>query len=167
VYYRFMLSDEDRTWLTKLSDDLWPEPEEGKRTRRVIVLDATRKLLHEEVERICALIVSAPLLTSMFSKGMFGGFGMDMYEHAEFPGLPPTHLLRIIEDHLPGPKGPSVYEHILGTAKPLPPEPKRHPGCGTDQAWDLFSVYTHSDQNRAWLKENKMQPPKERTHYDY
>jgi len=174
-----MLADEDRAWLVDLNGELWPEPETTERkkgvlfqhannvARRVIVLDANRKLLHEEVYRICTLIEKTPLLTSMSSKGMFGGFAMIVYEHPDYPHVPPTRLLMIIEDHLPPPKGPSVYEHIAGTARPPDPEPKKRPGCGTDQAWELFSKYTHSDRNSAWLKEYNMNAPQERYHYDY
>ena len=161
-----MLSDEDRDWLKKLNDDLWPD-DEKKRVSRRIELDATRKLLHEEQDRIFALIEQAPLVTSMFSKGMFGGFGMTILEHPEFPGLPPTPLLWITEDHLPGPRPPSAYEHLVGTAKPLPPPEKKRPGCGTDLGWETFSKFTHSARNRAWLKEHRLDPPHERSHYDY
>jgi hypothetical protein len=161
-----MLTDQDRAWLVALNEDLWPE-DETKRTKRTIVLDASRKLLHEELDRICALIESAPLLTSMFSKGMFGGFGMLVYEHSAYPHVPPQQLLCLTEDHLPPPKGPSVYEHLTGTAKPLPPEKKPAPGCGTDQGWEAFSKYTHSERNREWLKNYNMKAPQERHYYDY
>ena len=74
---------------------------------------------------------------------------------------PPLPLLAITEDHLPG---PTRYEVLMGTAKP---RPERKPGCGRDDAWELFSRFTHSKQNRTWLKMYKLRPPQERSHYDY
>lgn len=162
-----MLSDEDRTWLKQLDAELWPAPKtDADRDRLTIVLQAERLLGHGEVERIFAIVETAPLVTEMFSKGMFGGYGIALMEHELYPHTGPTRLLSIIEDHLPPPKGPTVYDHLLGTAKPTL-KPKKHPGCGTDQAWELFSKYTHSPQNSEWLKQYKMRAPEERYHYDY
>lgn len=173
-----MLSDDDRQWLKDLQDDLWPpqkeEPDDGsieaalrralpKKKRPVIVLEATRRLTHEELQRVCTLIENEKLLTSMFSKGMFGGHGMYVFEHEQFPGTGPEHLLTLTEDHLPD---PSLYQR-LDTLDAPPKKKEKHPGCGTDESWELFSKYTHSDENREWLKKYKMDPPRERGYYDY
>jgi len=167
------LSDADRQWLIALNLELWPEKD--KRTKGEILRDnifpeartapepkVPREMLtHEELERVLNLVQECKLLTSMFSSNMFGGYGMKVYEHEPFPGTGPVLLLAIAEDHLPP---PTRLERAAGGAR----KPKKKvPGCGRDDAWELFSPITHSDQNREWLKGYKMDPPRERGYYDY
>lgn len=38
---------------------------------------------------------------------------------------------------------------------------------GRDDAWELFSKYTHSEKNREWLKQYGLRPSRERSSYDY
>lgn len=153
-----MLNDEDRKWLTALDAELWP-PKEKKGT--TITLEAERPLTHVEFKRICTLIEDHGLLTSMFCTSMFGGYGMDVYEHEPFPGTGPTHLLRLVEDHMPVPHPVLVIEE--GYDKHIRPGG----GVGRTDAWESFSRFTHSEQNAAWLKSYKMDPPQPRGHYDY
>jgi len=168
-----MLQDEDRAWLKTLHLDLWPEPD--RRTKGEKVRDhffpESRKtpepkppkelLTQEELDRILDLVREHKLLTSMFSSNMFGGYGMHVYEHEPYPGTGPSKLIAITEDHLPP---PTRLERAVGDGEK---RPKKHPGCGRDDAWEMFSPFTHSEQNREWLKSYKMEPPRDRTYYDY
>jgi hypothetical protein len=161
------LPDEERAWLTALHQELWP-PKSVNRNR--IVLQAERTLLHDEQDRIVMCITDFKLVTSMASKGMFGGYALELYDHEQYPGTGSEHLLTITEDHLPGPKPPVWCQHLdtLETPpKKVTAPKKKQPGCGTDEAWEFFSRFTHSPQNREWLKKYHLPAPRERTYYDY
>ena len=151
------LPDGDLAWLKELHQRLWPPHHKSNG----IVLEAYRQLTHEELERVLGLIETHTLLTSMVSIGMFGGFGMRVYEDPPAFGMPPEQVLFLHEGHLPP---PTRLQRALGDA----PEPKpRVPGCGKPEAWDLFSRYTHSEKNRKALAYFKMDPPREQSYYDY
>lgn len=143
-------------WMRALNAEFWPPPPPPKHTYgpknpyegMPIVLQATRKLKPEELRRILYGIEEHQLMTSMFTKGMFGGFGMAIYAPIQFPGPRPQAVLWIIEDQLPGDM----------------PKPS---GSGRPDAWALFSTFTHSEKNRGWLEFHKMDPPRRRHDYDY
>lgn len=118
------------------------------------------KLSKPEFERFLKAIHEYGLLTQMYSAKMFGGYGMRIFEHPIFPGLPPTKLLSITEDHIPA---PTQYDHLIGEARPK----HRERGCGRDDAWEIFSKFTHSEQNRQWLRRYGMTDSMSREQYDY
>lgn len=168
-----VLSDADRQWLLDLNLELWPKKDQrskGEVLRDTIFPEARtapepkvprEMLTHEELERVLSLVRGCKLLTSMFSSSMFGGYGMSVFDHEPFPGTGPTFLLALSEEHLPPPT--RLERAAGGTTRPS----KKTPGCGRDEAWKLFSPFTHSAQNREWLKSYKMDPPRERGYYDY
>lgn len=84
----------------------------------------------------------------MHTSNMFGGYGLLVYGPPIFPDAPLEVIFSVIEDNLP-----TVCERI--------------PGCGRDDAWEMFSRFTHSEQNRAWLKQFRLPEPKDRVYYDY
>ncbi len=152
------LTDEERTWLKELHTELWPE---GHRKKDRIELEAHRPLTVPEFQRVRELVETRGLVTAMFSSSMFGGYGMDLYEHEPFPGTGPIHLLRIVEGNHPDPHPLQVSEE--GYKKHI----RRSGGVGRDDAWESFSKFTHSERNREWLQFYKMDPPKDRSYYDY
>lgn len=153
---------DDLAWLKSLQSELWPPPPPGpyrppydRRSRSVdpFKLEACRTLLPEELDRIFAAIPQHKLIAEMFMSGMFGGYGMRLYEHEPYPHTGAQFLVSIIEDHLPGPFGGE--------------KPKKPPGAGRPDAWEVFSRFTHTAQNQEWLKRYKLQPSRESTYYDY
>ena len=160
--------DDDIAWLKKLQEDLWPpEPPPPPRARgnpyagMKIELDAKRTLTKKEFERVLGCIKKHKLVANMFSTSMFGGYGMKLYEHEPYPGTGAQFLVTIIEGHLPV---PTRYDRIAGNVKE---KPKKHPGCGREDAWKVFSKYTHTKQNRAWLKQYGLPEPHDQSYYDY
>lgn len=147
---------DDIQWLKDLNRDLWPE---GQKKHNGPGMVAYRVLTTKEIQEITRIIEERRLLTYMISTSMFGGYGMEVFAHPEFPGLPPEYLLAVIEDHLPR---HTRYDEL--TDRPIP---EKKPGRGREDAWILFSRYTHSEQNREWLKQYHMRPPQHRNYYDY
>ena len=84
---------------------------------------------------------------------------MVIYDHPPCFGVPPIKTFDLSERVLP------PFDRYDRIVSEKPPEGK--PGCGQDRAWELFSRYTHSEQNRKWLEYYGMDPPRERGHYDY
>jgi len=152
------LPDAERDWLKSLQESLWPK---DRKNGSPVKLEAHRQLTHEEKKRVFGLIETHGLVVEMFSSNMFGGYGIAVYDHEPYPHTGPQHLLTLTEDNLPW---RSRLSRIDGETKP---GPDKFPGCGRDDAWELFSKYTHSEQMRAWIKQYKLHAPRERSHYDY
>ncbi len=140
----YTLTAEDRKYLTDLEEILWPKDHRQSR----IKLEPKRQLERAEFSRVLEIVETHNLLTSMFTTSMFGGVGMDILEHEAAPDVGPTHLLRLIEGHVPGPN-------------------TRQPGGSSDEAWEAFSKFTHSPRNVRWLKSYKMDAPRSRSSYEY
>lgn len=147
---------DDIQWLKDLHRDLWPE---DKKKHNGPGMVAYRVLTTGEVQEVVRIIRERQLLTYMISTSMFGGYGMEVFAHPAYPGMPPEHLLIIIEDHLPR---HTRYDELMGRSLP-----EKKAGCGREDAWVLFSQFTHSDQNRVWLRHYNMRPPQDRSFYDY
>jgi hypothetical protein len=158
----YTITDEERQWLVDLNEALWPKSHTSTNPniRYRISMEALRPLTTEELGRVEAIILERGLMTSMFSTSMFGGYGMDVYEHEPTPGIGPLHLLRLVEGHMPEP-----------TPEQTAVDPGRHQrpggGVGRQDAWECFSKHTHSERNAGWLTSYKMRPPQSRSHYDY
>lgn len=149
----------DLDWVRALHDDLWP-PDENPRKFRV-ALEASRTLSKDEWSRLLKVIEEERLVVQLIGTSMFGGYGIRLFEHPSFPGLPPEFVATIIEDHLPL---PTRYEHALGEVKPIP---KKRSGQGRDDAWEVFSKMSLKPRNIEWLKEYGLELPQDRSHYDY
>ncbi len=156
------LTEEERQWLQALNEELWPPltVDERRAGKGRIKLEASRTLQWTEFQQVLKLVDERRLLTSMFSSGMFGGYGMSVWEHELFPGSGPTPILRLVEDNLPDP-------HRLQVREGYDKHVRKEPGVGRDDAWESFSKFTHSETNKEWLKSYRMDPPRERSHYDY
>ena len=133
-------------WLRDLDASLWPPGHKNG----VVCYEASREATQEEIDTVCICIEEYRLVTEMHSTNMFGGYGMMVYDNPAAPGVPLVPVLFLIENHLP--KGSN-------STKPQ--------GCGRDDAWELFSRYTHTDQNKEWTKTFRLKPSRERSHYDY
>lgn len=156
----YALTEEERQWLTDLDEELWPKEAKREAKKQKIKLEASRALQWTEFQKVLTLVEERRLLTSMFCTSMFGGYGMDVYEHEPFPGAGPIHLLRLVEDNLPNP-------HRLQVGEGYDKHIRKEPGVGRDDAWESFSKFTHSEMNAEWLKSYKMDPPRHRSSYDY
>lgn len=146
----------DIEWLVGLHEELYRD--EGQNRIQVV---SSRRLTNQEFARVLAAIEKHKLVAEMVCTSMFGAYGMRLYEHELYPGTGARELVLINEEQLPV---PTRYEHMEGTAKPIP---ERRSGCGRDDAWEVFSKYTHAEQNRVWLKQYKLQESKYRSYYDY
>src|ERR1051325_1267198 len=158
----YTLTEDERQWLKDLNEDLWPPQEQaaGQKNKFLIELDAKRILRWTEFQKVLDLIETRRLLTHMFCTSMFGGYGMDVYEHEPFPGAGPVHILRLVEGHHPDP-------HRWQIAECYDKHVRKGGGVGRDDAWESFSKFTHSEMNAEWLKYYKMSPPENRSSYDY
>jgi hypothetical protein len=96
----------------------------------------------------------------MFCTSMFGGYGMDVYEHEPAPTVGPVPLLRLVEGHMPVPTPEEVAANPGRYQRP-------GGGVGRQDAWEFFSKFTHSERNAGWLASYKMRPPQPRSSYDY
>lgn len=115
-----------------------------------------RHLTYPEVARIQKVIEQENLLTSMIEDSLLGGYGMRIYERPVSPGVPPVLLFSFSERILPE---YTRWDRLMD---------KDPPAClGRDDAWEMFSKYTHSEQNRKWLEMCGMESPKPRDYYDY
>ncbi len=158
----YTLTDEERQWLVDLHAQLWPDSHTklAPNIKHRISIDAIRPLTADELSRVMGLVGERHLVTSMFSTSMFGGYGMDVYEHEPTPGIGPVFLLRLVEGHMPVPTAEQEAED---------PDRYKRPGggVGRQDAWECFSTFTHSERNAEWLKSYGMRPPKSRSYYDY
>ena len=155
------LPDEEREWLKALNESLWPK---DRKNRSPVKLEAHRQLTHKEKERLFKILDTHLAVVEMFCTNMFGGYGINVYAHEQYPGTGPDFLLAITEDNLP-PR--SRLSRIDGETEPAP---EKFPGCGRDDAWELFSKYTHTEQMKVWVNEYrrfKLNPPRDRSSYDY
>lgn len=157
----YTLTDEDRTWLQSLNAELWAKEHlETPEIKHRIEIKARRPLTPAELERVEAIILGHSLMTDMFCIGMFGGYGMDVYEHEPAPDMGPIHLLRLVEGNMPDPTPEQLAENPGKYSRP-------GGGVGRDDAWECFSKHTHSERNVGWLKSYKRRPPEVRSRYDY
>ena len=144
----------DIAWLKELSKELWPpqEPSLDAYGRPIpsFKLEASRRLTQDEWVRLKKTIVEHKLIVEMVITNMFGGVGVALYAHPSYPGLPAEPLLLITQDHLPGEKEPEPTE-----------------GLCLREAWETFSVFTHTEQNQSYLKQYGLELPRSAGHYDY
>ncbi len=146
----------DLGWLKELEVELWPKKqrEEGRANTPhgavQIKLHAKRRLTKEEWGRVCRTILEEKLVVEMVGTNMFGGVGIVVYEHPVQPGMDHEYVLTLTQDHLPGEE-----------------DPKPTLGSCLRKAWEVFSEFTHSDQNKAWLKKYGLAEPREAPGYDY
>lgn len=156
---KYALTDEERTWIKALDADLWP-PEHANKPSFRIKIEALRVLTWREFERIEKILTERVLLLDLISTSMFGGYGVDVYENEPAPGAGPIFLLRLVEGHMPPPHRLQVGEEGYN-------KHQKRPGEGRDDAWEFFSKFTHTEDNIRRLKSYKMNPPRDRSHYDY
>ena len=154
-----MSSDDPLKWLRDLDFELWTTENSFTMNMTHKTHKVVRTLTKAELHRILACIEEECLLTEMCSDTMFGGYCMTVYDHPPCFGVPPIKTFDLSERLLP------LFDRYDRIGGELPPE--KNPGCGTDRAWELFSRYTHSEQNRKWLEYYGMEPPRERRYYDY
>lgn len=141
----------DLVWMRQLHEEL--HPPKNKNGLR-IKLDASRRLKKKEWARVQKAIVENRLVCEMGCTNMFGGVGIWIYDHPPAPGINEVeHVLTLTQEHLPGKTGKKAKEPSLG--------------CCLREAWEVFSEFTHGDQNREWLKQYGLREPRDPSHYDY
>ncbi|KKN65749.1 hypothetical protein LCGC14_0478880 [marine sediment metagenome] len=136
----------DRKWLKDLEEKLWKELGPDKFDRSWIVESDTH-LTISQLNRIFKLIRQHKLVTSI-GCGTFGlmGYTMSIYEHEVCPGTGAECLLSITDKHMPK---------------------KSERQEGLNFTWKKFSQFTHSEENKEWLRKYRFEAPKQRSYYDY
>lgn len=167
-----MLSDKDRTWLKNLEKALWPPTHKNG----PVSLEASRDLTNKEYETLTRILDEGNVVVEMICTNMFGGYGIQIYEHEPFPGTGAQYLACVTEDHLPAKKTRFERDPVGRKTKATAPSPGRHKkleeeghvaGTGSQRAWDYFTKYTHTDKMRAHCKQYKLEEPHSQGHYDY
>lgn len=146
----------DLEWLKKLGTKLWP-PEQCEKGRITtphgavqLKAEAKRRLKKKEWKRVQKAIARHELIVEMVGTNMFGGVGIQIYEHPCQPGMDHEHVLMLTQDHLPGKEepGPSL-------------------GACLREAWETFSELSDTEQNRTWLKQYGLKSPRPASSFDY
>ncbi len=136
------ISGEDAAWLASLHDLILSRESDNFDTINCWQVGSLTTL---EIECVKYLI-NVHKLPCELSGGMFGDIGIRIFAHPEAPTLPPTHLVTIWEDYIPG-----VKEASSGSG-----------GCVTDEAWSFFTAITHTPRNLELLALYVLEKPKER-----
>jgi hypothetical protein len=172
--------------MKELQEDLWPPPDKRSpmeqrldgiirkskdpiwKARKASLPPLPKKprerLKNAEVVRLFTILADADLVIEPISHGMFGGVGLRVYEHEQFIGTGPEHLLTIVDKHLPETSTTSWHRKLLGESYA---GRQKLPGGVRDDAWDLCMKFAKKSQNVAWLKQYKLKAPRERVHYEY
>jgi len=157
------LSEADVFWMKDMNKRIW-KPCAPDRFGHVIYTD-DGSISVEEQDKIFRLIRECKLMTTM-GCGMFGlsGYSMGVWNHPEFPGLGPEHLMTLTDGHLPAPSKEVMSRFNKGE--------ERQAVC--ENAWILFSQFTHSPTNlklielyKSESRGSKIEPPQARSYYDY
>jgi hypothetical protein len=181
-----MLSPTDRSWMKELNGELWSP--EDKRTPMEKTIDEIiknsdgptwearkraippppplprEKLTNAEVLRIFEILRASPVVAEPVSYGMICGIALRLWDHENFVGTGPEHLLTIADKNLPAPSSKSWHRKLLGAD--YTGQTKIAGGINND-AWDLFMLYSKADRNLDWLKQYNLTAPRERLHYEY
>lgn len=134
-------------FLQVVQKDIWVSEQKFGKLR----LKEARELGKIELFYIEKIINEEKLVTQMCTSGMICGYGMVISNHPIFPGAPLEMLLYLTEKHLP-----------LNTWRK-----STNQGQGRDDSWELFSKFTHSEQNKTWLKMYNLPFSQSRESYDY
>jgi len=139
--------EEDTRWLEILDSELWPE---RHRPDFYGLDNVVRELTQDEWDRVARIIEGHKLVTEMFCSNHFGGYGMNVYANPVAPGVPLCRALRLLDNHIPGAS-----------------QMEKPGGQGLDEAWELFSRYTHTEQNKKWIERFGLRRSETQVHYDY
>ncbi len=151
------LSLEDRKWLEAFKKSHWLEGGPDQFGRRSLHENHKVRFSVEDVQRIFKLVQDHRMVAMIWS-GTFGlsGFHLRVYQYHEepFPGVGnSTEFVALISwEHLPDYPDGTDY----GTRKKV-----------EDQSWELFSAFSHSEENKAMLKSVGAELPRERSYYEY
>lgn len=148
-----ILTDEEVAWLRALHQRVGKLGDFGADKDPYV-------LRTEEWEKVEALAIAGKLVMELHSR-MFGSYYVYAYAHEAYPGTGPQHLLTVAEENLPI----SSWHDRLD--KEPPPERKKRPGCGLEEAWQAFSKLTHDERNARWLKGYNLEMPREQSYYFY
>jgi len=102
----------------------------------------------------------------LFSSGWICGVGMNVYEHPRAEGKKPSLVLSLIEDHLPPLVRRTWYEHLLEEPSKAQDESEKKAEC-SPEAWVYFTQFSHTPENREWLKRYRMPMGFEKFRYNY
>lgn len=135
------LGEGDRTWLSDLDVEIWDRQRDRLGGGHEF---ANRELSGADLERIIQL-VERHRLPCVLGSGPYGNLSMGIFDHSDFPGVPPEHLLSIGEKHVDLPTGFDNW----------------------GERFDWFSRFTHSDSNREMAAFYGLPSPKPRERYEY
>lgn len=83
----------------------------------------------------------------------FGQIGIRIFENEQFPGIKPDCLFILSENHL-------KVEDFRWVKRPTL-------GAVHDEAWELFSQFTHSEDNLKRLDFSGIERPREKSYWNY
>lgn len=146
------MKDVDRDWLTSLQDEIWEYAHPTARNG-IGWWSEVRALTSEEWSRLKTLFEENDFL---FELGTMFGFSLQLnvLECETYPGTGPSFLLMLSQKQLPKEEG--TQEAAKGGAS-----------VSWENAWNIFTKYTHSDRNAEKLKFHKREAPKEASYYMY
>ncbi len=167
-----MLSDEERAWFEALQSELYPVQKNAGQ-RLIDFLDKVpptvprERITHSELDRVCELIRREKLVTVLFPWNAICGVGMHVFAQEDFKSKSskPAALVSLKDEHLPNLKSRTWHEHLLEV--PPAPDKKREAGDVDPDAWEFFTSFTHSKENRQLLEKFKIQMRFEKFYYDY
>lgn len=115
----------------------------------------TAKLETSEYEELLSILENGKtvLIFEPFSMGMMD-FSLRIWSHPPAPGTDPVLLFTLGGESLPD-------------CKRIVVQKSKCAGCILDDAWDAYSPFSHTEENKKWLKEYKMEQAHHFDHYDY
>jgi len=181
-----VLKDTDRSWLKELNEELYPPKDErspmeqrlddvirnskdpiwaGRKASLPPPPKKPRELLTSaEVLRIFEIVRDSRIVAEPLSHGLFGGIAIRLWDHEQYIGTGPEPLLCVTDRHLPEPTTRSWHKKLLGRVYE---GTGKIPGGIRDDAWDLVMLYSKVDHNVSWLKQYRLNVPRDRVHYEY
>ena len=156
-----MSERDDIEWLRELNEDLWLREDDGTFRPKHKV---SRELAKAEWERVKQAIVEHKLVTEMVRTNMFGGVGVRVYQHPIMPGDDHEHVLTLTQEQLPG---PTRQDYLMDRDTEEPDYRKPTKGSCSRAAYDIFAEFTHTEDNRRWLKDYGLKQPQDPGDYDY
>ena len=149
---------DDETWLLDLYERIWPKERPNKHFVDVSPIS------QGELIQLSEIIERSDYVVQLWTYGPMFGIGLDLLRHEQYFGTGPECLFRMMDDHVPK-YSRTWYERVLGEA--APEVKSRGKGCIRQDVWDLFSRFSHTEQNREWLQKYGLKMHFEPHSYDY
>lgn len=137
-----MMEQETKEWLRNMNDEIWKRDFVDNTGMRHEFM--SRELSADERSVVQGVIMQFGLPCVLHS-GPYGNLSMIVYDHSDFPEIPPEPLFHIGEKHVGLPPGFQNW----------------------NERFDWFARYTHTDKNRRLLRFYGLQDSEARERYEY